>query len=304
MAMTPYGWVNDPDFGEIQRQKNAANDAEVEKRDRISKYNTWLQDTMAAGPTLGRSYAASIGLNPDTPGMADIINQISSGIGAKAPRDMETGNPEQYWGSDAFQQGFNDFENRGRRANTMQVRNTFAPGFESKLLPDSDIDSIVNEIIGEQRGLANTRLGYQEKRGLLNPQGLEQANKSLTNQESAGRSTLSSLARGQLDKDRSSILDIVSNAGSAASTWMLGNDAFSVDPYQQQVNDRATRERAGFGGDVRAALGNTELFDIPTIVAQAGTAQGSDNLNFGSVPGGQGKKKPASRGLGSSGGGF
>ncbi len=297
-------WINQPNYGQIQWEQDRANDEANAKRDRIDKYNKWLQDSMATGPQWGQAYAGSIGLNANDPNIQNIINQISQSIGAKAPRDLESGNPEQYFGPDAFQQGFNDFESRQRRANTAQVRNAFAPGFESSLLPDQDIDSIVNDIINEQKGLASTKLGYQQKRGLLNPVGLEQANKTLGTQEQAGRSTVSNLARGALDKDRSALLDIVSNAGNAASTWMLGNSDFRVDPYQQQVNERAQRERSGFGGDVRAALGNTQLFDIPTIVSQAGTAQGSDNLNFGSIPGAAEKKKNTSRGLGNAGGGF
>lgn len=297
-------WENQPNWGQIQWEQDRANDAAVEKRDRINKYNTWLTDSIANAPGWANAYAGSIGLDPSKSGIQAVINQVISGLASKAPRDQDTSvNPESYFSPEAFDQAFADSQSRARQANIAQVRNRFAPGFENSLLPDSDIDSIVNDIIGEQKGLASTKLGYQSKRGLLTPQGTEQANKTLANQESAGRSTVSSLARSALDKDRSAINDIVSQAGNAAGSWMLGNDAFSVDPYYQQVTDRANRERASFGGDVRAALGNTNLFDIPTIVAQAGTAQGSDNLNFGSIPGGA-PKKTDKRGLGSTGGGF
>lgn len=303
MAMTPYGWVNDPDYGQQQWERDRANDAAVEKRDRISKYNKWLQDSMANAPAWGQAYAGSIGLNAGDPKIQSIINQIAGDLGTRAPRDLESGNPEQYFNSDAFKQGFNDYESRARRANTSQVSNAFAPGTESNLLPDSEIDNIVNTILGEQKGLASTKLGYQQKRGLLNPVGVEQANKTLENQGKAASSTLTSLGQGVLDKDRSALTDIIANAGTAASSWMLGNNDFSVSPYQQQLTEKAQRERGNLEGDVRSALGNTQLFDIPTIVSQAGTAQGSDNLNFGSIPGG-GRKKSTSRGLGSSGGGF
>lgn len=295
---------NQPNWGQMQYEQDRIEQAAVEKRDRVNRYNQWLTDSIANAPNWATAYTNSIGLNAADPSIQAVIQRVIGNISSKAPRDLDTGvNPESYFSPEAFDQGFSDEQSRARQANTAQVRGRFAPGFESQLLPDSDIDNIVNEIIGEQRGLANTKLGYQSKRGLLTPQGTEQANKSLANQESAGRSTVSSLARSALDKDRSAINDIVSQAGSAASSWMFGNPQFSVDPYQQQVNERASRERAGFGGDVRAALGNTQLFDIPSVVAQAGVAQGSDNLNFGSIPTG-GKKKPTERGLGSSGGGF
>lgn len=297
-------WVDQPNYGQIQWENDRKMQAETEKRDRIDSYNRYLTEAIAAGPDLGAGYARSIGLNPGDPNIQSVIQRIVGNIGSKAPRNLDsTIDPGSYFSSDAFDQEFSNEQSRARQANTAQVRNRFAPGFESSLLPDSDMDSIINDIIGEQKGLASTRLGYQSKRGLLTPQGTEQANKSLGNQEQAARSTVGSLARSALDKDRSSLIDIVANAGNAASTWMFGNDAFSVDPYQNQVNERASRERAGFGGDVRAALGNTELFDIPTLVSQAGTAQGSDNLNFGSIPGGA-KKENTKRGLGTSGSTF
>jgi hypothetical protein len=231
-------WENQPNWGQIQYEQDRANDAANEKRDRISRYNTWLTDSIASAPNWANAYAGSIGLDASKPGIQSVINQVTSGLASKAPRDQDTSvNPESYFSPEAFDQAFSDAQSRARQANNAQVRNKFAPGFESTLLPDSDIDSIVNDIIGEQKGLASTKLGYQSKRGLLTPQGTEQANKTLANQESAGRSTVSSLARSALDKDRSSIHDIISNAGSAANSWMLGNDTFTVDPYVAQVNE-------------------------------------------------------------------
>jgi hypothetical protein len=259
----------------------------VEKRDRISKYDKWLTDSIASAPQWGQAYAGSIGLNAGDPGIQAVINRITQSMASKAPRGLDTGvNPESYFSPEAFDQSFADEQSRRRQANTAQVRGKFAPGFENNYLPDSDMDSIVNDIVNEQKGLANTKLGYQSKRGLLTPQGTEQANRTLGTQEQAARSTVGSLARSALDKDRSSLTDIVANAGNAASSWMFGNGDFSTQPYEQQVQDRAQRERSTFGGDVRSALGNTSLFDIPTLIAQAGTAQGANNLNFGSIPGG------------------
>lgn len=82
MAMTPYGWVNDPNYGQIQWEQDRANDAANEKRDRIQRYNDWLKASMGNAPIWGSQYAQSIGLNPTDPNIANIINMISGDIGA------------------------------------------------------------------------------------------------------------------------------------------------------------------------------------------------------------------------------
>lgn len=302
-------WINQPNWGEIQYQRDRENDARVEKQQRIDRYNEMLQDAFKTAPTYGINYAHSIGVNPDDPRNRSIIDQIVSNIQTKAqPNQDSTINPHSFFSPEAFQEGFTDFQSRQRQSNAAKVRNAFAPGLENTLMPDSDIDSIVDSILNEQRGLASTTLDYQSKRGLLTPQGSEQARKSLDNQSQAARSTLSGLATGALDKDRQSLRDIISEADSYANNWMLGQSEFDPTPFTQRLQSKAERERAGLGGDVRAALGDTNLFNIPSIVAQAGTAQGAQNLT---ASGGEQSILPktrrstiANRGLGSGGGGF
>lgn len=295
-----------PNWGAIQWQQDRVNDAAVEKRDRQAKYNQWLQDTMRDAPQMGRGYAASLGLDPNNPQVMQAINSIVGNINSGVERDLENINPEKFYNEEAFKSGFADQASKVRSQNVNRVRNTYSPGFESSLLPDSMIDDIVNSIVSEQRGQAGTSLDYQSKRGLLRPQGTEQAMRSLGNQESAARSTVGDLARGVLDKNRSSISDIVSKAGTAASEWDFGMNDFSLDPYRTQIDTAANRARSNFGGDVRAALGDTNLFDLPSVIAQAGTAQGANNLNIGDavVPGDAKRQQTSKRGLGNAGGGF
>jgi hypothetical protein len=294
-----------PNYGEMQRLENELEDQRVEAQQRKDRYNQMLQDAFGTAPAYASNYAASIGLNPNDPSIANMIQQIVGNIQSRAPRDQDSSiNPHSYFSPEAFNEGFTDFQSRGRQANAAKVQGAFRPGTESTLLPDNLIDDIVNQIIGEQRGLADTTLGYQSKRGLLTPQGTEQAQKTLSGQESAARSTVTGLARSALDKDRSMIRDIIGEAGSAANNWMLGSGDFSIDPYQQRVQSTAQREAGSFGGDVRAALGSTQLFDIPSLVAQAGQAQGAQNLNVGDPAFVGDKKKTQNRGLGTAGATF
>jgi len=296
-----------PNYGQIQYDQDRVNDARVESQQRKDLYNQRLQAAMGNAPAQAASYAAQLGMNPDSPQIQQIIQQIVGNIGASTPKDQDTTtDPSSYFTPAAFTQGFGDAQSMARNKNAGMVRDTFGPTSANTLLPDSMIDSIVNSIVGEQKGLADTTLGYQSKRGLLTPQGTEQAQKSLADQGTAARSTVSSLGSGVLSKDRGGINDIISQAGTDANTWMLGGKDFSLDPYQNQIDSAVGRDTTNFEGDTRAALGNTNLFNIPQIVAQAGQAQGAQNLTPGSelpIPGGQ-KKATQQRGVGAAGGSF
>lgn len=277
-------------FDNIQRDKDLAaqnqqRELENAKNARIADYNNMLQAALAKAPDLGAKYATSIGLDPNNPTIKAIIDSVVGTIGASIPKDQDSKvNPETFFAPTAFDQQFTDAQSRGRTAATGAVSRTFTPGYEDKLLSNDMVDSIINDIIGDQRNLASTSLGYQNKRGLLTPVGSAQADKALSGQEAAARSTLRGLASGVIDKDRATLRDIIGEAGTAASNWHLGDEQFNADPFVQRVNQRANDERASFGGDVRAALGNTQLFDIPSIIAQAGQAQGAQNLTTNMSP--------------------
>jgi hypothetical protein len=283
----------------INRQRDLDTDAANKK----ATYNQILSDTMAGGRNMVNSYAAQIGVDPTK--ISSYIDQIVQDTGSSIPRGLQWDdsgslNPASYYSAASLAPQFDAAQSRARQANTAQVRNAFAPGYSSSLLPDSSIDSIVNDIIGEQRGLANTNLDYQTKRGLLNPQGRAQADTALAGQDAAARSTVGGIGRSVLGKDRASLDDIIGSANDAASSWMFGNDAFSVDPYKQRLSDTAARESGALSGDIRSALGGTKLFDLSNIISQGGEAQGAQNLTTASpvVPG-ERKKTTASRGVGS-----
>lgn len=290
----------------VQEAINAKRDAEAERQQRIQLYADRRTELMGRLPNIVRNYAASIGVDPSQ--VPDAINQVINDMAAAIPAAGQdtTVDPNSYVTTPNLVNVMNAQTTRMRGLAGNAVTNAFGPNYASKLLPDTMIDDIVNQIYGEQRGLAQKSVDYQTKRGLLTPAGTEQATKSLEGQGAAARSTLSGLAQNVLSKDRATINDIISRAGTAASGWNFGDKPFTVDPYAAEATSAAGRESSGFGGDVRAALGKTQLFDIPTLVAQAGQAQGAQNLTTGTsapVPGAR-KKTGPDRGLGSAGGGF
>lgn len=279
---------------QLVAQQEAAKKAADEAKARMD-FDTEIRRLTEGGGArdIGERYFTSRGFNP-----GDYSSLIDSTINDRRSLipDLDP-NPASYFTSDLFAQAIDREQAANRTANVGRVQSTFSPGYERTLLPDDVLDDVINEIIGEQRGTAQTQLDYQGKRGTLTPTGTMAANRALQGQTEAARSTLTGLGNAELGKDRQSILDIIGNAGTAASNWMFGTPKFDVNPFVAQAGERAEAEKSSFGGDIRAALGDTNLFDIPSIIAAAGTAQGPRNLTTNEPAFGDTKKKATTRGL-------
>lgn len=287
-----------------QMRENAAQQEQQrldqQKQADQQKFNTGLSNAVTGARSTGMNYLGQRGLSSDQYG--SVIDQIIADTKAKVP-NLDA-NPGSYFTTDTFASGLDNYQNLQRGNYGAQVNSTFAPGYDRTYIPDTAIDPIINDILGTQSNTAQQQIDFQKKRGLLNDTGYNTAEQRLSDQQAAARSTLQGLGTGVLNTDRANIADIVANAGQAASQWSLGTPAFSLDPYKQQVQNTAKTELSNLGGDVKSALGSTQLFDIPSIIAAAGTAQGPQNLTTADqVPGLPFNRKNSNvnRGLGSTG---
>jgi hypothetical protein len=281
------------------RDEQARQDAEKARLEQ--EFNVNLGNAVTGARQTGLDYAGSRGLDPTS--MESVIDRIINDTKLKVPKGDSS--PGQYFTSDAFSTGFANEEQNRRATNTGKVNSVFAPGFDRGLISDTSDDPILDAILGEQRATAEQQLQFNRARGVINDTGYNTAQQRFGGQEAAARSTLTSIGDAVLGTLRGGLNDIKGEAGSAGSSWSLGNPEFSVDPYKQRADEFATSGKAGLEGKVRSAVGSTQLFDIPGILAAAGTAQGP--INFTTVnkvdgtPGFDPKKSRNNRGLGSTG---
>lgn len=282
--------------------REAAQQAANKARDDAAAARAKFDNAIAAittggeGRQSGIDYFKTEGLDPARY-MGAINKEVAST--AKTVPDLDT-NPYSYFGKDLWAGLINQLQTGKRDTFNRQVQSTFTPGYETTKLPDTMIDPIINDIMNTQRNEAQTKLDFAQKRGLLNDTGYSTALSRFGDQSSAAGSTLHSLGTDVLNKDRTSIADIVANAGNAANNWNLGMPNFRLNPYLRQVNQKVGSLTENLPGDVRAALGDTQLFDVPSLVAAGGTAQGPQDLTSQGasfIP----KKQTKSRGLGSTG---
>lgn len=281
------------------RAEQARQDAEKLRLEQ--EFNTNLGNAVTGAKTTGQNYAGSRGLDPTS--MDTVIDRIINDAKLKVPK-LDS-NPGSYFTSDLFSTGFANEEQNRRAGYTGQVNNKFNAGYDRNLIGDTSDDAILDAILGEQRANAEKQLQFNRARGVINDTGFNEAQNRFRGQEAAARSTLTGIGDAVLGTARGGLNDIKGEAGSAASSWNLGNSDFTVDPYWGRATEYANTAKTGLEGKVRSAVGSTQLFDIPSILAAAGTAQGPINLTTAQqvdgTPGFESKKTKNERGLGSTG---
>lgn len=281
------------------QQAQAAADAKAAADE--TKFQTNLSTAAGQAKTTGATELTNLGLDPTK--YSNIIDQAITTAQNSVP-DLSP-NPGQYFDPTIFDTGVTNAQNQARVQNTSKVNSAFAPGFEDTLLPSSSVQPTIDDILNQQYNTAQQQVDYNRKRGTINDQGYATAEQKLAASKAAGASSLNSIGQGVLGSDTQGLDQIRTDAGTAANEYTLGGPEFDVTPYQTKANTQAQTDLTNLGGDVTNAVGSTNFFDIPTILAQAGIAQGPQNLTTiaptTSGPGVVKKNPNADRGLGSTG---
>lgn len=273
---------------------------DADKAQARTDFNTHKSDAVTGATKTGNDYFASRGLDPTS--YAGLISSIIGDTAMKVP-DLDA-NPGQYFNTDAFASGIDNYNNNQRAGFNTKVNSTFNPGFETSLIPNSSYDPILSSILGTQRNAAEDTINFSRKRGVINDAGYNAAEQALNDQGSAANSTLKSIGDSVLGKDRQDLLNIRGDAGNAASNFSIGGTTPDITGYYGKAQDLATKDLGGLEGSIRSALGSTNLFDPQTALQKGGIAQGPINLTPNApqdvLPFGQ-KKNIVGRGLGSTG---
>lgn len=277
---------------------SAAADAKAKQDE--SDFQTNLGNATTSAKATGDAYLASRGLAPAD--YSSVEDSIINNAKLKVP-DLSS-NPGQYFTTDTFASGLDDYQNTQRANYNSKVNSTFSPGFENSLVGDNAGSSIVDSILGDQQKTAQQQLDFNRARGVLNDSGYNAAEGVLNQQGASGKSTLDDIASSVIGKYRGDLTAIKGNAGDAASNFTLGQTAPDISSYYTQAQDKATSDLGGIEGSIRSALGGTNLFDVASAIAKGGTAQGPINVTTAdSAPGVPfaTKKSNTNRGLGSTG---
>jgi hypothetical protein len=261
-----------------------------------NKFNQQLTSARQNSFNAARKSFEGRGLNFDD--YDEIVNAELDNI-AKAVPDL--GNPDQFFGNSVGDQIISSKENAARSQYGQQVGSKFGTGFEQKTFADTADDAIIDQLFNEQYTPATDYIARAKQRGTLSDSGYQYALNNLNNMGTAARSKLQTVGGDVLNKYRTEIGGIGSSARNAANNYRLG-ETFDFDSYLNQFNNKVSEFNNRMGGDIRAALGNEQLFDLDQLIARAGSFQGPQNtVTLLSALEEEEKKRQQQRGLGGSG---
>lgn len=191
-----------------------------------------------------------------------------------------------------------------QRSNLLnQVDQKIGTNYGDKTITSSLLDDTISSILGEQKQGGLDFLNRGLKRGIYNDVGYNAGMSTLSNEEAAAKAKLGSMGNDVLNKYRTQENDVRDRAYAGASNYNLGR-SFNLDDYTNQGSEIANRAQQFGGGDLRGALGGTNLFDFGQLGNRVGQAQGAVNLKDTDVATALAERKRRNtmgRGLGSQG---
>lgn len=269
---------------EEQRRNQEENDARVRAGNAgIAAINQQNQASLDLNQTNGNWFNNARGFAqqrmgregiPDNYGVSDYFNTLLEREFSGLPRGSRA--PESINLDTLYERAIGDTREGQRRRLSGQLDSQLGENFAVTRFGDTADDSILDSILGTQRTGAQDAITRARSRGQLNEAGLAAANRGLSEAEQRARSTLQSLGGGvlarnrdTLNNERSSLADRIRNLDLGGSIDIGG----SIDA----INNRANELGGRLEGDIRAAVGDTNLFDTGQLLGRAGAEQGFIN---------------------------
>ena len=268
------------------------------KLDAREKFDSAFLNAQFTGRSIADRLLRQRNLDPRQ--YSGLIDTAINEAKAQVP-DLDT-NPAQYFTQNIFENLLNQ-EQQGQRSKYMRsLESLFAPSYEQDIVLDTMDDPIINNLLNEQRNLAQLQIDRARDRGNLDNIGYTSARNKLDQLFKSGMSTSQALGRNVLEGYRQSLRDIAGNAKQAAGSFELGG-SFEPNIYKSQRDRRIADIQQNLEGDITGALSGQNFFDIGDILTQGGITQGAVNprLSLASVLAARNERQEAPRGLGGKG---
>ena len=149
-------------------------------------------------------------------------------------------------------------------------------GFAQDLLPDSFYSDMVNQTATKQGSALLGALSQSRANGQLSGTGFDAAMGNYNSQYGQAQSDIGGIASGLQAGNRQSLYDILGTARSDLDK-MTDKSQFSLDPYKQQIADKATELKGSFGSDLEKAIAGQSYFSNAPAYSAALPAQGAFN---------------------------
>ena len=149
-------------------------------------------------------------------------------------------------------------------------------GFAQDLLPDSFYGDAVNQTATQQGSALLGALSQGRANGQLSGAGFDAAMGNYNTQYGQAQSDIGGIASGIQAGNRQSLYDVLNTARSDLDK-MLDKSQFSLDPYKQQISDKANELKGNFGSDLEKAIAGQSYFSQAPAFSAALPVQGAYN---------------------------
>lgn len=268
---------------EATRQRNIAN-AKKLAADRLAERKATIAKTADRSSYLSgaRDFATekmkATGLT-DAYGLGDYYQKLLATRSAGLPADVDIRqalDPEALYNT-----AYNDVREGARRNAVSKVNAAVGTDYGRAQFGDTADDAILDSILATQRGSATEAIERARSRGILNDAGYNAAQKSLGERATTARTNLEDVGSGVLSRYRSDLDTEAERLRGRASSLDL-TDQFDITGALKGLETRTSGFRGRMEGDIRTAAGDTDYFDIGSLLGKAATDQGFVN------PGGAG----------------
>lgn len=153
------------------------------------------------------------------------------------------------------------------------------PGYGGRRIADTADDRAIEDLLGSQRGKADSFLNNMLARGVVTKTGYDAGVGNVNQQADTARSQFGDVGNAILGGGRQSLDSIIARANSDASNLPSGDTPFDVNKYGAEADKTYNDFIAGLGDAFKARVPNN-MFDTSALPATAGAAQGAQNLPY------------------------
>jgi hypothetical protein len=265
---------------EHQRQQEAqAKEAQLlkeaeEKKQAKVKAESNLQKTLGSARSYGSTQNAQYG-GDDRYGLLGLYSSLLSNAQSAIPEDDP--NPSAYINAnDLWSQAANTQRGTFRNKYKKQERDIYDTGFEKRAIADEMDDSVLQSILGDQQEQARSTLDRARSRGQLNDEAYGYAQSALGQQTASANNTLQGLGQTVLQKYRDNLLNRSRNLDRRVQEWDFGDD-IDFERERGDYESDVTKSGTNLENDVRAAVGDRELYNMDLLLGKARNKAGTSN---------------------------
>lgn len=272
------------------------------KKPTVDPRTAAINAAVAKGGTELTRLLTNKGITNDTYGITADFNRLLADAGNAVPKgaDFKAANTPSYYNyEDIFNKAYTTATDRGRNTAQQQLNTLTPAGWEQNYFADTADDPILQQILGQQYNETQGNLQRQLERGQISQGAYDYALGQLgsvsdpsaySGLASSAYQTLQGIGGGVLGGYRTGLDTTEQAIQNAVTNYSIGQELNPGGNYwQNQLDTQAQGYRGGMEGDIRRAIGNTQLFDPYSLVSHAGSVTGpSNNPLTGNVAQGQG----------------